>query len=121
MSTDSKVKHVTQYSQILNRRLHISPIAVKQVQYYSAYFLSPACVSLIWLPSLQIESCCRKEKQIKEPALCCSMWIHTYMGGNLLTVQSMEMMSYFFFLFGHCFWQFRGLESQEMKYFLKIY
>ena len=96
MSTDSKVKHVTQYPQILNRRLHISPIAVKQVQYYSAYFLSPACVSLIWLPSLQIESCCRKEKQIKEPALCCSMWIHTYMGGNLLTVQSMEMMSYFF-------------------------
>ena len=24
-------------------------------------------------------------------------------------------------LFGHCFRQFRGLESQEMKYFLKIY
>ena len=26
-----------------------------------------------------------------------------------------------FSLFGHCFRQFRGLESQEMKYFLKIY
>ena len=27
----------------------------------------------------------------------------------------------FFCFFGHCFRQFRGLESQEMKYFLKIY
>ena len=27
----------------------------------------------------------------------------------------------FFSLFGHCFRQFRGLESQEMKYFLKVY
>ena len=36
-----------------------------------------------------------------------------YMGGNLLTVQSMKIMSYFFF--GHCFRQFRVLESQEMK------
>ena len=36
-------------------------------------------------------------------------------------VQSMEMMSYFFVFFGHCFQQFRGLESQEMKYFLQIY
>ena len=27
----------------------------------------------------------------------------------------------FFGFFGHCFRQFRGLKSQEMKYFLKIY
>ena len=41
-----------------------------------------------------------------------------HMGGNLLTVQSMKMISYFFL--GHWFWQFRVLESQEMKYILNI-
>ena len=51
----------------------------------------------------------------------CHLYESRYMGGNLLTVQSMEMMSYFLFLLATVFRQFRGLESQEMKYFLKIY
>ena len=41
--------------------------------------------------------------------------------GLIMSVQSMEMMSYFLFFFGNCFRQFRGLKSQEMKYFLEIY
>ena len=45
----------------------------------------------------------------------------THMGEISQGVQSMEMMSYFLFFFYHCFWQFRGLESQSMRYFLKIY
>ena len=42
------------------------------------------------------------------------------MGGNLLTVQCMKIMSYFLF-FDHCFRQFRGLKGQQMQYILKIY
>ena len=46
--------------------------------------------------------------------------IHIHMGEISQGVQSMKIMSYFLF-FWPLFRQFRGLESQKMKYFLKIY
>ena len=49
-----------------------------------------------------------------------SCWMTWHMGEISQDVQSMKMI-YFFVFFGHCLWQFRGLECQEIKHFLKIY
>ena len=49
------------------------------------------------------------------------LYLGTHMGEISQGIQSIEIMSYFLFFFGPCFRQFRGLESQEMKYVLKIY
>ena len=45
----------------------------------------------------------------------------TYMGGNLLAVQSLILMSYFFCIFEHFFWQLIGWLCQKLQSFLKMY